>query len=124
MTDETNQPPEPEQEQGPDAPEAAPLLADRYELGQLTGRTAMLETHVAQDRVLGTTVDVMFLSSQLAQDVNFADRFEAEARGAAAINHPNVVKVLGAGASDGRRYVVLEHVEGQTLQQVLKREGA
>lgn len=104
-------------------PSGPTLLADRYEVGDLTGRTAMLETFSGRDRILGTAVDIKFLSPQLAEDAAFADRFVEEAKAAMAIDHTNVVKVLDAGATADRRYIVLEHTEGRTLQQILKSEG-
>lgn len=99
------------------------IIAERYEVGELVGRSAMAETHRAHDRVLGTTVAVKFLSPQLAEDRVFAERFVSEALDAAKIKNPNILEILDAGTAGDLRYVVQEFAEGETLDKKLKRKG-
>jgi serine/threonine-protein kinase len=72
---------------------------------------------------LHRTVAVKLLAEHLAEDEEFRERFLREARIAARLAHPNVVAVYDAGEDDGRPYIVMEVVEGETLAAVLQREG-
>ena len=64
------------------------------------------------------------LAAELTEDAEFRTRFQREARAAAAIHHPNVVRVLGGGAHAGRLYVVMRYVDGTDLAQLLRRRRA
>ena len=100
------------------------LLGGRYEVGDLLGRGGMAEVHRGRDSRLGRTVAVKVLRSDLARDPTFQARFRREAQSAAALNHPSVVAVYDSGEDttpDGvaAPYIVMEHVEGRTLRQLL-----
>lgn len=82
------------------------VLAERYEVGGLIARDAVTETHLAQDRELGATAAIKFLSPQLAEDPAFAERFVAEALAAKVVRGPKIISILDAGTSGGMRYVV------------------
>jgi serine/threonine-protein kinase len=99
------------------------VVGERYEIGDLLGRSAMAETYKATDRTLGATVALKFLSGQLAEDTAFAEQFVNTAMEASQIKHPNVLAVLDAGTADGNPYFVQEYDDGQTLMEKLKREG-
>ena len=77
----------------------------------------------AVDERTGQHAAVKLLADNLAADEAFRRRFLREARLAARLNHPNVVRVLDAGEYDGRPWLALEYVEGETLAQVLARRG-
>jgi len=78
----------------------------------------------AEDRVLSRTVAVKVLPLGTAgEDPSRIHRFEREARAAASLWHPNIVSVFDAGADGTTRFIVMEHVEGMSLAELLSREG-
>ena len=106
------------------------LLATRYLLEKRLGRGAMGQVYLARDqnlltrRVAVKTVRPDILSDEDLQEGEAIARFEREARAAASIRHPNVVDVTDFGkSSDGVFFLVMEYVEGETLYQLLRREG-
>jgi len=99
------------------------VLADRYAVGQILGRGGMAEVYLATDRVLDRPVAFKVLGGWLANDATFVERFRREALAAARISHPNLVAVFDAGSEDGVHYIVMEHVAGETLADVLRKEG-
>jgi serine/threonine protein kinase len=99
------------------------VLADRYAVGELLGRGGMAEVYLATDRVLDRPVAVKVLGGWLAHDGTFVERFRREALASARISHPNLVAVFDAGSEDGVHYIVMEHVRGETLADVLRRDG-
>jgi serine/threonine protein kinase len=99
------------------------VLADRYAVGELLGRGGMAEVYLATDRVLDRPVAFKVLGGWLANDGTFVERFRREALAAARISHPNLVAVFDAGSEDGVHYIVMEHVPGETLADVLRKEG-
>ncbi|MGY1704261.1 Stk1 family PASTA domain-containing Ser/Thr kinase [Geodermatophilus sp. SYSU D00697] len=103
------------------------VLGERYEIGGVLGRGGMAEVHRGRDLRLGREVAVKVLRSDLARDPSFQVRFRREAQAAASLNHPAIVAVYDTGedrtASGATPYIVMEYVEGQTLRDVLRREG-
>src|SRR5205085_5453763 len=90
-------------------------LADRYQLRGLIGRGGMGEVWAARDLRLERDVAVKRLSPHLASEPGVRERFEAEARAAAGLNHPNVVAVFDSGEHDGVPFLVMELLPGRTL---------
>src|SRR6185295_18727427 len=106
------------------------LLANRYLLEKRLGRGAMGQVYLAKDQNLLTkrvaikTVRPDVLVDEDLQEGEAVARFEREARAAASIQHPNVVDVTDFGqSSEGVLFLVMEYVEGETLYQLLRREG-
>ena len=106
------------------------LLSNRYLLEKRLGRGAMGQVYLARDqnlltrRVAVKTVRPNLLTDEDLQEGEAAARFEREARAAASIRHPNVVDVTDYGqSSEGVLFLVMEYVEGETLYQLLRREG-
>ena len=106
------------------------LLSQRYLLEKRLGRGAMGQVYLARDQNLMTrrvavkTVRPDILSDEYLQEGEAIARFEREARAAASIRHPNVVDVTDFGKSpEGVFFLVMEYVEGETLYQLLRREG-
>lgn len=97
------------------------ILDDRYEIGSLLGRGGMGDVHRAIDHRLGREVAVKFLRNDLAAQPAVRDRFEAEARSAARLSHPNVVMVLDSGEYERCPYLVMECLPGRTLYDELVR---
>lgn len=94
-----------------------------YEIVGELGRGGMGSVFLARQSVLGRTVALKVLNPHLASDKEFIDRFRVEAVAAAHLNHPNIVQVFAAGESDGLHFIAMEHVEGETIQQRLRRCG-
>jgi eukaryotic-like serine/threonine-protein kinase len=104
-----------------------PVLGERYEIGGVLGRGGMAEVHRGRDLRLGREVAVKVLRNDLARDPSFQVRFRREAQAAASLNHPAIVAVYDTGedrtSSGATPYIVMEYVEGETLRDVLRREG-
>lgn len=110
------------------ARDTAPLglpgtLAGRYELGDLLGGGGMGLVHHAHDAVLDRDVAVKLLADNLAMDPEARERFDREARAAARLTHPHVVRVYDVGEENGRPYFVMEHVPGGSLAVILREGG-
>jgi serine/threonine-protein kinase len=104
--------------------QATVILDDRYELGPVLGNGGMARVHQGMDRQLKRPVAVKVLSSPFDRDKEFVERFAREAHAAARLNHPNIVAVYDSGSDDGTHFIVTELVEGETLADLLQREGA
>ena len=92
-------------------------IADRYELGERLGHGGMAEVRLATDRRLGREVAVKLLRGDLAEQSTARRRFEAEARTAARLSHPNIVTVYDSGEDEGVPFLVMERLPGRTLAQ-------
>ncbi|MGH2693080.1 MAG: protein kinase domain-containing protein [Actinomycetota bacterium] len=99
------------------------MLGDRYEIRSTLGRGGMATVYEGHDRVLDRPVAIKVLAERYAGDEKFVTRFQREARAAAGLSHPNIVSVFDTGDTDGEHYIVMELVEGETLADVLDREG-
>ena len=86
-----------------------------YQVVSLLGAGGMGEVYLAQDPRLDRTVAIKILPGDLAGDPERMQRFEREARAASALNHPNVATIYDVGESDGLHFIVMEHVEGETV---------
>jgi hypothetical protein len=92
-----------------------------YEILSLLGAGGMGEVYRARDPRLGRDVAVKVLPRAWASDPERQQRFEAEARAAGAINHPNIVTLHDVGVADGSPYLVTEVLEGDTLRPTIER---
>ncbi|MBA2634752.1 MAG: serine/threonine protein kinase, partial [Chloroflexi bacterium] len=98
------------------------LIGERYRLGDRIGRGGMATVYRAHDEQLDRAVALKMMRADLGEDPLFVQRFEAEARRAASVSHPNVVPVYDVGV-DGAPYMVMELVEGGDLAKVLAAGG-
>ncbi|MFI1157010.1 protein kinase [Streptomyces sioyaensis] len=99
------------------------LFADRYRLLAVLGSGGTGQVWRARDEVLGREVAVKVVPTPAGADATTGERFLCEARAAARLSHPGIVKVFDAGhASDGRLFLVMELVEGRSLAQVLRQD--
>lgn len=99
------------------------LLDGRYEIGARIARGGMASVYEATDLRLDRMVAVKVMHPGLGDDADFAARFVREARAAARISHPNVVAVYDQGNDDGVVFLVMEHVRGRTLRDLIRAEA-
>jgi hypothetical protein len=106
-----------------EAPAPNRRLAGRYVLEELIDTGGMAEVWRARDEVLARPVAVKILRDHLARDPGFAKRFQLEAVAAARLTHPNVVSVYDTGQDDGLSFIVMEHLDGRNLREILDERG-
>ena len=94
-----------------------------YRLLSSLGSGGMGEVYRARDSVLGRDVAIKVLPPVFASDPDRLARFEREARVLAALNHPNIATIYGVERAEGVQALVLEVVEGETLEQRLRRSS-
>src|SRR5688500_17581724 len=82
----------------------------------------MGEVYRSRDPRLGRDVAIKVLHAGVVADPERRRRFEAEARAASALNHPNILAIYDIGEQDGAPYIVSELVDGQSLRQLLRQE--
>jgi eukaryotic-like serine/threonine-protein kinase len=99
------------------------LLGDRYRLVRMIGSGGMGTVWEAEDETLGRPVAVKVLSESFAAGERAVRRFEREAQAAARLSGPYIAAVYDFGRSEGRPYIVMELVRGETLEDRLAREG-
>jgi serine/threonine-protein kinase len=96
-----------------------------YEITAKLGQGGMGEVWLAEDTRLGRQVAIKVLPADLAMDVGRCNRFEQEAKAAAALNHPNIAVVHDVGVTADEdpptRYMVQEYLQGETLRELLAR---
>ena len=92
-----------------------------YEILDKLGEGGMGEVWRARDHQLNRSVAIKILPAEVAADPGRRLRFEQEARALAALNHPNIVSVYGAGTTDGRAWIASELVSGESLRAVIDR---
>lgn len=94
-----------------------------YRIERRLGRGAMGEVYLAVQESLDRRVALKVLDRRLASDADFVRRFQAEARAAAALHHPNVVTVFDVGAARDVHYLTMEFMDQGSLEDRLKRDG-
>jgi DNA-binding beta-propeller fold protein YncE len=95
-----------------------------YRIEALLGRGGMGVVYRAHDPRLKRNVALKLLSSELAEDERFRERFLRESELAASIDHPSIVPIYEAGEVDGQLYIAMRYVEGTDLKKLLRSEGA
>jgi serine/threonine-protein kinase len=107
-------------------PPGDPLIGNRIAgclVMDVLGAGGMGKVYSAVHQGLSKAVAVKVLNAQLVANATFVERFLREARAAAQLDHPNVVRILNAGEDGGRHFIVMEMVEGENLRDRLRREG-
>lgn len=99
-------------------------LTDRYHLASHLARGGMADVYLGQDTLLGRKVAVKVLHAQYSNDEAFVKRFRREAQAAANLTHPNIVGIYDWGQANSTYFIVMELVDGRSLRDVLRSEGA
>ena len=94
---------------------------DHYRVVTLLGRGGMGDVFLARDTKLGRKVALKMVRLSLLRDDEAVARFQREARMTARFAHPNIVTIHTVGEHEGRPYVALQYLEGETLRQRLQR---
>ena len=103
-------------------PSPGQVVGSKYRIVRLIGDGGMGAVFEARHEVLGSTVALKFLHPELASRTGLAERFLQEARVSASIQSPHVTRVIDVDqTADGAPYIVMEHLVGETLQQLLDR---
>lgn len=100
------------------------ILGNRYRVIKALGQGGMANVYLAEDLHTRTYVALKVMRDELSDDPEFIRRFATEARAAASLDHPNIVGVLDYGQDGEIRYIVQEYVQGKTLKQLIKEQGA
>ena len=87
-----------------------------YKIISQLGRGGMGEVYLAEDLSLDRKVALKFLPDVFTGDPERMARFEREAKLLASLNHPNIAAIYGLEQADGKRFLIMEYVEGETLQ--------
>ena len=96
----------------------------RYELQSRIAIGGMGEVWEATDHVIGRTVAIKILKDEYMGDPGFLERFRAEARHAALVNHEGIASVFDYGEENGSAFLVMELVPGEALSTIIEREGS
>lgn len=100
------------------------LFADKYEIQSLLGEGGMSRVYKARHTFMKRTVAVKLLHESASTDLVASARFQLEAEAASALSHPNVVTVHDYGVTpDGRAYFIMDCLEGESLCDLLEKEG-
>lgn len=94
-----------------------------YDILSKLGEGGMGAVYKAKQRGIDRTVALKILSSKLAKDSEFRERFIREARAVAKLNHPNIVAGIDVGSDKGVYYFAMEFVDGESLGHRLQRKG-
>ncbi|MFL6281081.1 MAG: protein kinase domain-containing protein, partial [Vicinamibacterales bacterium] len=113
-----------EPEQPPPPRRRLPQSIGRYRIVDRLGKGAMGVVYAAQDGLMERLVAIKVMMTDLEDDPETSTRFYREARAAGQLVHPNIITIFDMGEDDGRPFIVMEIVQGWTLNKYLERPDA
>lgn len=99
------------------------MLDDRYEILERIGEGGMAVVYKAMCHRLNRLVAIKILKDEYEDDEEFRARFQSEAQSVAMLSHPNIVSIYDVSHSEGVEYIVMELIDGITLQMYMARKG-
>ena len=102
-------------------PLAAGARLGRYELLAALGAGGMGEVYRARDTLLGRTVAIKVIAAKASGNAARSERFQREARAISSLSHPHICTLYDFGQEDGTAFLVMEHLDGETLADRLER---
>jgi eukaryotic-like serine/threonine-protein kinase len=91
-----------------------------YKIISPIGAGGMGEVYLAEDTRLESKVALKILPEKISADSNGLERFKQEAKAASALNHPNIITIHDIGELDGKHFIAIEFIDGQTLRERMK----
>ncbi|MBQ6151804.1 MAG: Stk1 family PASTA domain-containing Ser/Thr kinase [Mogibacterium sp.] len=102
---------------------ASRILSGRYELLEKIGDGGMAVVYKGKDKLLNRFVAVKILRPEFTKDATFVENFKRESQAAAGLSHPNIVGVYDVGREGNINYIVMELIEGDTLNKIIEKEA-
>ena len=99
------------------------ILGNRYEILGKIGSGGMSDVYKALDKTLNRNMAIKVLKNEYAQDATFVARFRMEAQSAACLSNTNIVNIYDVCEEDNIHYIVMEYIDGITLQKYIDRRG-
>ena len=100
-----------------------PAAINRYQVVRLLGAGGMGAVYLARDPELDRAVAIKLVKDDLTGEPDLRERFAREARSAAKLRHPNIITVFDIGEYEGRPFIAMEYIPGETLSEVIRREA-
>jgi serine/threonine protein kinase len=95
----------------------------KYKVLEKLGAGGMGSVYLCEHKLMRRRVAVKVLPTNKAEDTSSLDRFYREARAVAALDHPNIVRAYDIDQDDKLHFLVMEHVDGSSLQEIIKKTG-
>lgn len=100
------------------------IFAGKYEVSDRLGSGGMSTVYLAKHQFLNKNVAIKVLHSNLASDAKSVQRFQMEAKAAFDLTHPNLLTIYDFGISqDGQAYIVMDYIEGESMADLVQRQG-